>query len=75
MTYSINENGLLRVTATSSSDSNIVANLTVSEDKFNLSDDEITRLMQSAEVERDASVQKKAVQEEEYRVLNAKKAA
>ena len=58
MTYSINENGLLRVTATSSSDSNIVANLTVSEDKFNLSDDEITRLMQSAEVERDASVQK-----------------
>ena len=60
MTYSINENGLLKVTATSSSDSNIVANLTVSEDKFNLSDDEITRLMQSAEVEREVSVQLKA---------------
>ena len=61
VTYSIDESGLLTVTATSTNDTNIVVKLTVSEEKLNLSDDEITRAMQSAEVERDADIQKKAI--------------
>ena len=70
MTYTIDENGLLTVTATSTSDSNIVANLSVSEDKLNLSDDEITRSMQNAEVERAAAAKKRATAEAEHRVIS-----
>ena len=39
VTFSIDESGLLTVTATSTSDTNIVVNLSVSEEKLNLSDD------------------------------------
>ena len=70
MTYTIDENGLLTVTATSTSDFNIVANLSVSEDKLNLSDDEITRSMQNAEVERAAAAKKRATAEAEHRVIS-----
>ena len=41
VTYSVDENGLLTVTATSTNDSNIVVNLEVSQDKINLNGSEM----------------------------------
>ena len=70
MTYAIDENGLLKVTATSTSDSNIVENLTVFQDKLNLSDDEITRSVRNAEEERAAATEKRATAKAEHRVIS-----
>lgn len=68
VTYAIDENGLLKVTATSTSNSNIVVNLAILQDKLNLNDSELLRLTQVARDEEAESIAKKQKDQEAYNI-------
>ena len=65
--YSIDQNGILKVTVTSNTDLSNKQTLKISQETLNLSQEEMAELIQKAECERAESKQKELDRKENYR--------